>query len=49
MFKLIVSIPAALLHFKDLKTVLNSSIVKSESLTTSLKDFKYSVKLVETG
>ena len=44
-----VSMPAALLRFKDLKAVTNSSVVKSESLTASLKDIKYSVKLVETG
>ena len=41
-----VPIPAALLRFKDLKAVSNSSVVKSESLMAS---FKYSVKLVETG
>ena len=44
-----VSIPAALLRFKHLKAVSNSSIVKSESLRSSLKDIKYSVKFVETG
>ena len=37
MFELMVSIPAALLHFKDLKAVSNSSVVKSESLMASLK------------
>ena len=35
--------------FKDLKAVSNSSVVKSESLMVSLKDIKYSVKLVENG
>ena len=49
MFELMVSIPAALLCFKDLKAVSNSSVIKSESLMASLKDIKYSVKLVETG
>ena len=49
MFELMVSIPAALLRFKDLKAVSNSSVVKSESLMASLKDFKYSVKLFEIG
>ena len=49
MFESMMSIPPALLHFKDLRAVSNSSIVKSESLMASLKDFKYSVKLVETG
>ena len=41
------SVPAVLLHFKDLKTVSNSSIVTSELLMGSLKDIKYSAKLVE--
>ena len=49
MFELMVSVPAALLRFKDLKAVSNSLVVKSESLMASLKDFKYSVKLVETS
>ena len=49
MFELMVSISAALLRFKDLKTVSNSSVVKSESLMASVKDIKYSEKLVETG
>ena len=49
MFELMVSIPAALLRFKDLKAISNSSVVKSESLVALLKDIKYSVKLVETG
>ena len=49
MFELMVSIPAALLPFKDLKTVSNSSVVRSETRMASLKDIKYSVKLVETG
>ena len=49
MFKLMVSIPAAFLRFKDLKNVWNFSLVKSESLMVSLKDVKYSVKFVETG
>ena len=49
MFELTVSIPAALLRFKDLKPVLNSSVVKSESLMASLKDIKYCLKLSETG
>ena len=48
MLELMVSIPAALLRFKDLKPVLNSSVVKPESLTASLKDNKYSAKLFET-
>ena len=43
-----VSITAALLRFKDLKAVSNPSVAKSESLVASLKDIKYSVKLVET-
>ena len=43
------SVPAVLLRFKDLKTVSNSSIVKSELLMGSLKDIKYSAKLVENG
>ena len=47
MFELMVSIPTALLHFKDLKAVSNISVVKSESLMASLKDIKYSVKLDE--
>ena len=37
-----------LIAFKDLKAVLNSSVVKSESLMESLKDIKHSVKLAET-
>ena len=49
MFELMVSIPATLLCFKDLKSVFNSSVVKSESLRASLKGIKYSVKIVETG
>ena len=49
MFELMVFIPVALLRFKDLKAVSNSSVVKSESLMASLKEFKYYVKLVETG
>ena len=49
MFELIVPVPAALLRFKDLKAVSNSSVVKSESLMASLKDIEYSVKFVETG
>ena len=49
MFEILVSIRAALLPFNDLKAVSNSSVVKSESLTVSLKDIKYSVKVVETG
>ena len=49
MSKLMVSISAALLRFKDLKVVSNSSVIKSESLMASLKGIKYSVKLVETG
>ena len=49
MSKLMVSISAALLRFKDLKAVSNSSVIKSESLMASLKGMKYSVKLVETG
>ena len=49
MFELMLFIPAALLRFKDLKAASNSSVVKSESLMASLKDIKYSVKLVETG
>ena len=44
-----VSICAALLRFKDLKAVSNSSVVKSESLMASLKDIKYSLKLAENG
>ena len=44
-----VPIPAALLLFKDLKAVSNSSVAKSESLMASLKDIKYSVKFVQTG
>ena len=44
-----VSIPAALLRFSDLKAVSNSSVVQSESLMASLKDIKYSVKYIETG
>ena len=48
MFELMVSIPTALLHFKDLKAVSNISVVKSESLMAPLKDIKYSVTLVET-
>ena len=35
---MMVSIPAALLRFKDLKAVSNSSVVKSESLMASLKE-----------
>ena len=49
MFELMASIPAALMHFEDLKTVSNSSVVESESLMASLKDIKYSVYRVETG
>ena len=49
MFELMVSIPAALLHFRDLKAVSNYSVVKLESFMASLKDIKYSLKLVETG
>ena len=49
MFELMVSIPAAVLRIKSLNTVSNSSVVKSELLMLSLKDFKYSIKLVETG
>ena len=49
MFELMVSIPAAVLRFKDLKAASNFSVVKSESLMASLKDIKYSVKPVETG
>ena len=49
MFELMVSVPAAFLCFKDLKAVSNSSAVKSESLMASLKDIKYSVKLVGTS
>ena len=49
MFELMVFIPAALLCFKDLKAVSNSSVVKSESLMASLKDIKYSAKLFQTG
>ena len=48
MYELMVSIPVALLRFKDLKAVSNSSVVKAESLMASLKDIKYSVKLVGT-
>ena len=49
MLELMVSVPSALLYFKDLKAVSNSSVVKSESLMASLKDIKYFVKLFETG
>ena len=49
MFELMVSIPTALLRFKDLKAVSNYSVVKLESFMASLKDIKYSLKLVETG
>ena len=49
MFELMVSISAALLHFKDLEPVSNSLVVKSESLMVPLKHIKYSAKLVETG
>ena len=49
MFEILVSIRAALLPFKDLKAVSNYSVVKSESLTASLKDIKYSAKVGETG
>ena len=49
MFQLVVSIRAALLYFKDLKAVSNSSVVKSALFMSSLKDIKYSVKLVEIG
>ena len=35
MFELMVVIPADLLCFKDLKSVSNSSVVKSESLMAS--------------
>ena len=35
MFELMVSIPAALLRFKVIKTVSNSSVVKSESFMAS--------------
>ena len=45
MFELLVPIPAALLRFKDLEAVSNSS----EWLVASLKDMKYSVKLAETS
>ena len=38
MFELIVSIPAALLRFKDLKVVSNSSVVKSDYLWRNLVD-----------
>ena len=38
MFELMVSIPAVLLRFEDLKAVSNPSVVTSESLMTSLKD-----------
>ena len=49
MFESMMSILTTLLCFKDSRAVSNSSVVKSESLIASLKDFKYSVKLVETG
>ena len=49
MFELMVSIPAALLLFKDLKAVSSSSVVKSELLMASLKDIKRSVELAQTG
>ena len=49
MFELMGSIPAALLRFKNLKAVSNASVVKSESHMASLKNIKYSVKLVQTG
>ena len=49
MFELMVSIPTALLRFKDLKAVSNYSVVKLESFMASLKDIKYSLKFVETG
>ena len=48
MFELIVSLPAALLRFKDLKAVSNSSVVKSELFMASLKDQIF-CKLIETG
>ena len=38
MFELMLSIPAALLRFKGLKAVSNSSVVKSEQTMASLKE-----------
>ena len=49
MFELMVSMTAALLRFMDSKVVSNTLIVNPESLMASLKDIKYSVKLVEIG
>ena len=43
-----VSIPAALLRFKDINAVLNSLVFKSKLHMASLKTCKCSVKLVET-
>lgn len=37
------SIPAALLRFKNLNTVSNSSVAESELHIGSLKDIKYSM------
>lgn len=49
MLELMLSLPAALLHFKYLNAVSNFSVAKPELHIDSVRDIECSLQFVETG